>query len=114
MMRFVMLLGIISGLLMFLAFFGGGMGYAFGGGEVRIFSSWAEAHSANGQAIAVSGDVENLNASNTSPPPAEQTRGQSTFDQIVGIFCLVIIFAGGGFWMYVHLQGKYGTFNNHE
>ena len=91
MIRWLIIAIAVLALFIFLASLGSGMGYASAGGEVRILSKWSEAHSESGQAIAVVGDVENLNASNSPPAPTKPQTRNSPADMLLGGFLLVAL-----------------------
>ena len=90
MIRWLVIIALALGIYVFLASLGGGLGYASGGGEVRILSSWSEAHSEDGQAIAVYGDVENLNASN-SPTPTPTAKVPSRLQAFAPMLGLLLV-----------------------
>ena len=98
MIRWLIIVIAVFALFIFLASLGGGLGYASAGGEVRIFSKWSEAHSDSGQAIAVVGDDNHLNANNTPTPVKPQTRNSPT-DMLLGGFFLVAL-AILGLWLW--------------
>lgn len=75
-------------ILVFMAAMGSGMGYATGGGEVRILSSWTEAHSNTGQAIAVQGDNNNITTEST---PSPQTLPPSRLEAFAPMGLLLLV-----------------------
>ena len=101
MIRWLIAVVIVIALFIFLASLGSGLGYAQGGGEVRIFSSWSEAHSQTGQAVAIYGDDANVVAANTPSSP-ERARGYSTSDQIIMLFSIFGLIAVGAFFGWLH------------
>ena len=85
---------------LFILSFGGGLGYAKGGGTatVRILTDEVVASSESGQAVAVGwSDVENFNASNT--PLSKPAPGRTFWDAlpmlallgVAGIFLMLIV-----------------------
>ena len=91
MIRWLLIIALAFGVYLFIASLGSGMGYASGGGEVRVFSSWSEAHSESGQAIAVYGDVENLNAANTPTPATKPPSRLEAFAPMAGLLLIALI-----------------------
>ena len=91
MIRWLVIIALALGVYVFLASLGGGLGFASGGGEVRILSSWSEAHSKSGQAIAVTGDVENLNASNSPTPATNAPSRLEAFAPMIGLLLVAFI-----------------------
>ena len=81
---------------LFILSFGGGLGYAKGGGtaSVRILTDEVIASSQSGQAVAVGwSDIENFNASNTPAPKPAPGR---TFWDAAPLFGLLVV--GGLFF----------------
>lgn len=94
MIRFLIIGFIALCIIVFMAAMGSGMGYASGGGEVRIFSSWSEAHSNTGQAIAVHGDHNSV-VTDSAPQPVSAPPSRLEAFAPMGLLLVVcvIVFA---------------------
>lgn len=73
--------------------FFGSLGFAQGGGTVRILTDEVTANSESGQAIAIGwSDIENLNAQNT-PQPISPTDGTWTYGIATAVLFIVVYLA---------------------
>lgn len=84
-MRYVIAIFLVALATLFVLSFASGFGYATGGGTVEMFPKTVTASSETGQAVAVWGDIENFNASNT-PAPQAPPRGLATWLPAIGFF----------------------------
>ena len=90
MIRFLIIGFIALCIMIFMAAMGSGMGYASGGGEVRILSSWSEAHSNTGQAIAIQGDHNSI-VTDSSPQPVTAAPSRVEAFAPMGLLLLVCV-----------------------
>jgi hypothetical protein len=89
-MRYVIAIFLVALATLFVLSFASGFGYATGGGTVELFPKTVTASSETGQAVAVWGDIENFNASNT-PAPQASPRGPETWLPTVGFLGVVVL-----------------------
>lgn len=83
--------------------FGSGLGYAKGGGSIELLPRTVTASSETGQAVAVWGDIENFNASNT-PLPVTKTVPPRTFWDALPMLALLVA-VGGFLYLFIsHLK----------